>query len=127
MEERLLPAVQKAYDITKWLIPLVERFPRTYKFTLGDRIQTTALDLCLALVEGGHARSKERPLHRADRLLDQLRLLARLSWEFHLMSLQQYEHLTGLIEELGRMIGGWLRFATTEGSRHATAGETREA
>lgn len=127
MEERLLPAVQKAYDVTKWLIPLVEKFPRSYKFTLGDRIQTTALDLCLALVEGAHARAKERPLHRADRLLDQLRLLARLSWDLRLISARQYEYLTGLIEELGRMIGGWLRFARTPSSPDAVAGEGIEA
>ena len=63
MELHLLPAVQKAYDLNRWLLPRVERFSRRYKFTLGDRLQGTALDLCLALVEATHSRSKERPLY----------------------------------------------------------------
>lgn len=109
MEERLLPAVQKAYDINRWLLPQVDRFSRKYKFTLGDRIQTTALDLCLALVEAAHARSKERALYRANRLLDQLRILARLARDVNLISSRRHAHLSGMTEELGRMVGGWIR------------------
>jgi len=33
-----IPAVTKLYDIILWLMPQVEKFPRDYKFTLGDRI-----------------------------------------------------------------------------------------
>ena len=74
-------------------------------------METTALDLCLALVEASHSRSKERPLYRANRLLDQLRLLTRLSHDLGLLTTRRYEHLSGRVEELGRMIGGWLRFS----------------
>jgi len=28
-----------------WLIPTVDKMPRSQKFTLGDRIQNTALDV----------------------------------------------------------------------------------
>ncbi len=109
MEHELLPAVQKAYDVNRWLLPRIERFSRRYKFTLGDRLQVTALDLCLALVEAGHAASKERPLYRANRLLDQLRILLRLAADLEELTRRQHEHVSGLNEELGRMIGGWLR------------------
>lgn len=109
MESQLLPAVQKAYDVNRWLLPRVERFSRRYKFTLGDRLQTTALDLCLALVEATHSRAKERPLHRANRLLDQLRILIRLAADVEELTAAQLRHVTAWNEELGRMIGGWLR------------------
>jgi len=105
---------QKAYDLNRWLLPRVERFSRRYKFTLGERIQGTALDLCLALVEAGHARKKERPLHRASRLLDQLRLLLRLAADFEELSERQLEFVSELNEELGRMIGGWLKSSRSE-------------
>lgn len=68
MDGDLLPVMQTAYDVASWLLPRVERIPRSYRFTLGDRIQRAALDLNLALVEASHSRSKERPLHRANRL-----------------------------------------------------------
>jgi hypothetical protein len=111
VNDKLLPAVQKAYDLNRWLLPHVDGFPRKFKFTLGDRLQAAALDLCLTLVEAAHAHAKERPLYRANRLLDQVRLLSRLSHDLGLLSTRRYEHLGGAVEELGRMVGGWLRFA----------------
>lgn len=109
MEEWLLPAVQKAYDINLWLLGRIERFPRNYKFTLGDRLQATAIDLALALLEAAHSRSKQAPLYRANRLLDQLRLLVRMAHAVRLLSQDQYQHVSEHDEELGRMIGGWIR------------------
>jgi len=70
MEDDLLPVVQKAYDINRWLLPQIERFSRRYKFGIGSRLQETALDLCLALVEAGHARRKEAPLYQDVRVAD---------------------------------------------------------
>ena len=32
-------ALEKAYRFTLWLIPTVEKFPRTQKFLLGDRLR----------------------------------------------------------------------------------------
>lgn len=122
MPDGLLPVVQKAYDLSRWLLPLIEGFPRKFKFTLGDRLQTTALDLSLALVEASHAQAAERPLYRADRLLDQLRLLGRLSYDLRVLPLRRYEKLSENIEELGRMIGGWLRYARARQPRGTAAG-----
>jgi hypothetical protein len=109
VDGKILPAVQKAYDINLWLLRRVERFSRQYKFTLGDRIQTTAIDLSTALVEATHSRRKDRPLFRANRLLDQLRLLVRLAVEMKQLSAKQLLYIARHNDELGRMIGGWLR------------------
>ena len=38
------PALEKTYRFLFWLMPTVEKFPRSYKFVLGDRIQTVAMD-----------------------------------------------------------------------------------
>ena len=38
-KQKELPIIQKTYDIIKWLIPKIEKFPRTQKFVLGDRIE----------------------------------------------------------------------------------------
>ena len=36
-------AVPKLYDVIVWLLGRVEKFPRSQKFTLGDRILTDPL------------------------------------------------------------------------------------
>jgi hypothetical protein len=38
------PAVESHYQFLAWLVRTVEKFPKTHKFTLGDRIVVTALD-----------------------------------------------------------------------------------
>ncbi len=37
--------VTRMYDMAKYIIPVINRFPRDYKFTLGDRINNHILDL----------------------------------------------------------------------------------
>ncbi|MBI5411336.1 MAG: hypothetical protein HZA21_05030 [Nitrospirae bacterium] len=36
----LPPIVMKAYDLALWLLPRVNGFPRSCRFTLGDRLET---------------------------------------------------------------------------------------
>ena len=43
--------VTKMYDLVKYLMVVVNRFPRDYKFTLGDRIAQLLLDLLEWYVE----------------------------------------------------------------------------
>ena len=37
--------VVKAYDFTLWLLPKVEKFSRSYRFSVGDRLVSHGLDL----------------------------------------------------------------------------------
>jgi hypothetical protein len=40
-----LPVIQKAYDLVKWYIPILNRLPRDHRFTLGERIINGLYDL----------------------------------------------------------------------------------
>ena len=53
-------ALEAHYRFVLWLVPAVERFPRSQKFLLGDRIQTTAMDVLEQLVEATYTRQHER-------------------------------------------------------------------
>ena len=39
------PALEKACQFVLWLVPTVEKFPRSQRFLLGDRLQRTAVDM----------------------------------------------------------------------------------
>ena len=47
-------ALEAHYRFVVWLVPTLERFPRSQKFLLGDRIQHTTLDVLERLIEGTH-------------------------------------------------------------------------
>lgn len=45
------PALEAMYRLLLWLVPSVEKFPRSQKFRLGGRIQSIALDGLERLIE----------------------------------------------------------------------------
>ena len=97
------------YQLVRWLIPTVDRFPRRQKFLLGDRIQTTALAGLERLVEATFTRNRGRLLDRVNVDLDKLRLLLRLAKELGYLDLRRYEHAALRLDEVGRLVGGWRR------------------
>ena len=50
------PALEAAYQLVLWLTPAVEKFPRSYKFTLGDRTMATAVEALDHLIAATYSR-----------------------------------------------------------------------
>jgi hypothetical protein len=99
--------VGKAYQLVLWLVPKVEKFPRSYRYTVGDRIASVGLDLLLLLVEAAYSGEKAELLHHANRSANGLRYLLRLARDLKLLSLDSYGFAAERLDEVGRMIGGW--------------------
>ena len=53
-------------------------------------------------------------LAEADAALNVLRLYLRLAHRWHWLSDGQYEHVSRLVAEIGRLLGGWIRQAGAE-------------
>jgi len=53
-------AVEAHYQFLMWLVPTVDKFPRSHKFTTGDRIQTLALDVLESLIEATYTRQASK-------------------------------------------------------------------
>lgn len=94
-----------------WLLPKVERFPKLYRANVTQRMMNAALDFQEALFEahsqGGTTRRKH--LRQADAALNRLRLYLRLAHRWRWLSDGQYRHVSVLVAELGRLLGGWLK------------------
>ncbi len=103
--------VQRAYDLTLWLIRKVETFPRSFRFSVGDRVVARSLDILEALTEAAYSSDKGAHLDRANRSVNSLRLLLRLTVELRLLAGGSHEFAAGKLEEIGRMIGGWRKAA----------------
>lgn len=103
------PALEAMYRFILWLVPTLEKFPRSQKFLLGDRIQATALDVQERLIEATYTRARESALNAANLGLEKLRFLIRLSLDLHYLDPRRYEHAAREIDGIGRMVGGWLK------------------
>jgi hypothetical protein len=103
------PAVEAHFQFLMWLVPAVEKFPRTQKFLLGDRIQTTALDVLECLIEATYTRDRKGQLARANLGIEKLRFFFRLAVELHYLDRRRYQHAARTLDEIGRPIGGWVK------------------
>lgn len=102
-------AVQDCHDLLRWLIPQLDKFPRTRRFTLGERLESGLLEVLAELVDAAYRRDKAPALRRANRRLQVVRHLWRLGWELEVVPMRRYEHGARLLESLGAQVGGWLR------------------
>jgi hypothetical protein len=82
--------VEAAYRFILWLVPTVEKFPRSQKFLLGDRLQATALDVLEHLVEATYTRRRAELLQRANLGVEKLRFLFRLALDLGHLDLRRH-------------------------------------
>ena len=86
------------------------KFPKAVRFSFSTRIDNLALDVFERLVEARYAPAgvKREALRHADLALAKLRVMLRLAHKRRYLDHRGYEHLSGRLDEAGRMLGGWL-------------------
>jgi len=89
-ERRYGPAIEAHFQFLLWLIPAVEKFPRAQRFLLGDRIQTTALDVLESLIEATYSRDRVAALANANLGIEKLRFFFRLATALKYLDVRRY-------------------------------------
>ena len=103
------PALEAMYQFLLWLIPTLEKFPRSQKFQLGDRLQTESLAVLDRLIEATYTRERQSLLRCANLGLEKLRFGMRLAKDLRHLDPKRYEHAARAIDEVGRLVGGWVK------------------
>ncbi len=103
------PIFARTYDLLLWLIPQTLKFPREHRFTMAQRVQDVALDFQERIIEAALSDDQREDDHlaRADVALTKLRFYLRLCKDLQLLSLGQYEHVSRMVVEVGKLLGGW--------------------
>ena len=107
--EREAPVFTRFYKIAGWILDRTERFPKAERFVFGQRLGNQALDILERVVEALYTKDKLKLLRQVNLRLEVLRVLLRLCEERRLLTARQHEHVCAEIDEVGRMIGGWIR------------------
>jgi hypothetical protein len=103
------PVLEQTYRFLLWLIPTVEKFPRSQKFLLGDRIQTTALGVLEGVIEATYSKSKGKILSGVNLGIEKLRFLFRLAMDLRYLDKRRYEYAARALDDIGRQVGGWIK------------------
>ena len=75
---------------------------RAHRFTVGERLSTTGLDLLTTLVEAAYTRNKDALLDAANRKVNAIRYLLRLAKDLKLMNIDAYGFSPQHFDEIGR-------------------------
>lgn len=101
----------RTYDFISWLLPLAEKFPRSQRFVVTQRLQSAALNFQESIIEANSLRgaSRAEKLRAADTELRKVRLYLRLCEKWEWINSGQYHHVSAMISEIGKLLGGWLK------------------
>ncbi len=107
------PLLVKTYDFLQWLLPSSEKFRKSQRFVLGQRLQQAAFQFYECLIAARRTRPNEALLQQADIELEKVRLYLRLSHEMGLLGADQYRHASQMTTEMGKLLGGWQKAGPT--------------
>ncbi len=101
--------IKRGYDFAKWLLQHTGKFPKSSRFSVAVKLENGALDF-IELTTVANLRKDKLPLlKQADEILAKLKLLFRLSYEMRFINLISYEHGSKRLNEMGRLLGGWIK------------------
>ncbi len=113
----------RSFDMLTWLLPRAEAFPKVQRFVVTQRLVGAALDFHEALYDANARAGRKRLEHleAADAHLNKLRLYLRLAFGWGWLKDGQYQHVSAMIAEIGRLLGGWMK--QTRGYGKSASGE----
>jgi hypothetical protein len=97
------------FGVVQDIIERAEKFPKSVRFTLADRMINLSFDVMELIVEAIYTKDRALLLKKANLQVEKLRIYVRLSFERRFLSVNQYEFLSERMEEAGRMVGGWIK------------------
>jgi len=114
-EQLDLPIFIKWLDFLKWLLVTTDQFPKKARFTFSERLNQLSLCIVEDLVEARYSRDKKQTLKQINLNLEKLRVLLRICFELKFLSTSAYEQAMSRLQEIGKMLGGWIK--QTQGSK----------
>lgn len=105
------PIFSKTYALYKLFYTCLAGFPKRDRYALGQRCEETLLKLMEGIIA---ATSQPQPkkltiLKRASGRLDMMKVWLRLAADLKLLDRKKYIELEEMVQEIGRMLGGWMR------------------
>lgn len=89
-------------------------FPRKDRYTLGQRCEVVLLDILETIILASNLSKQEKlpVLKSASMKVDVLRVLFKLGKDLKIIENKKFVMFDNDINEIGKMIGGWIKSST---------------
>jgi hypothetical protein len=105
------PLYTVAGQLVGWTLDRTPDFPKSQRFTFGQRVDNLSLDCLQQVVRAIYSTGNQRHgyLSELNLKLEELRVLWRLIQQRGWITQRQLLYVGGVLDELGRMAGGWMK------------------
>ena len=95
-----------AYKLWHEYLP---HFPKTSRYTLGEKIDSLFVEIVEYIVVASYLSKQDKLpyLKKATLKIDVLKFFLQVSWEIKALDTKKYITLSAHLDEIGRMLGGW--------------------
>jgi hypothetical protein len=111
MDEFDIPIFKKTYELYKEIYSLRDSVSRQDRYTVWQRCENIILDILESILSASQLPKLEKlpTLERASLKLNFLRVFIRLMKEIKSIDIKKYVLLEESVNEIGRMLGGWIK------------------
>ena len=110
MDKQPLVIEQRIRDMMQYGHIALRQVPKSEKHVLAAEIRTSMLTLLRLVITAAKRYHKKTTLTDLDVELAVLQNQIRLAKDLTYLPINKYQHWSGLNLEIGRMIGGWLKY-----------------
>ena len=113
-----MPIIQRFIAVYKLWDEFRNHFPKKSRYTLGAKIDVLFLDTIESLFIAGilPRTQKISALQKSSSRLDLLKFFLQLAWELKVFDNKKYAQLSEPLNDIGKMLGGWIRNVQKETS-----------
>ncbi|MCK9514107.1 MAG: diversity-generating retroelement protein Avd [Pigmentiphaga sp.] len=104
-----LKILTKLEELDAYSHKVALQFPKYERHVLSAEIRTTLNRLLHLTVTAAKRYHKKTTLHDLDIEVEYLRALIRKAWRLRYITEHRYEIWSRHIDEIGRMVGGWIK------------------
>ena len=111
MDDFDIPIFKKSYDLYRQLHELRISVAKQDRHTLWQRLENSALSVLEGILRASTIRKPEKlpVLETVSHDLNVTRIFIRLAKDTKVIDLAKYDNFQQHIDEIGRMLGGWIR------------------
>ena len=101
--------LQKIRDLLQYLYTSFVKYPKSEKLGIVADYKDNLYDFLFLIISARKKYYKKTTLQDADVRLEMLRMLNDLSYDLHYIDIKRYELIARQLNEIGRLLGGWIR------------------
>ncbi len=105
-----LPVFKKSYDLVIELFDLYTNLPKSFKYTLGQRIQLESIEMIVNIYKANANAEKVPFILKIREHIEIIRLLIRILHDTKQINLKRMVLVNVMIEEISKQLVGWQKY-----------------